>query len=281
MNNLLNSNLLIILICFFIITITSMYFKYHILCHTSIRPKIYVSLTTTPNRIGKIKNTIDSILNQTVQYDSVILNIPYSYNRNPDLKFDKFQDYLINNNKIIINFTEDLGPATKIIPTCKLPFIGDNDIIFSIDDDIIYPNYYIEKFLMYHLLYPNCCITGLSNLTYNNDKFHPLKECLLVNGYSCVLYIKKFLKDINLNLFDFNKVPLYVYLSDDIVISDHLKNNGVPIITLNSKDINILEYGLTNDALHKGAGINDKDVKDNETKYIKTIQYLKSKGNVV
>ncbi len=271
--------LLIILVGLLIISIaTSKYFKYYLLINkVSLRPKIYVTLTTTPIRIHKIKEVIDCIFSQTIQPDNIILNLPKNFNRNTKLKFDTLPEYLLNDKRIIINFTDDLGPATKIIPTCKLNFINDNDIIFSIDDDIVYPQDYLEKFLFYYISFPDCCITGCSELLIQkNNKYNPLTECLTVNGYSGVLYLKKFLKDIELSNFDYYSVPLYYYLSDDLVISNYLKSKNIPIITHSSHEsLKILHYGLEKDALHKGGDLNNIYSKDNETKYKKTAEYLK------
>ena len=43
--------------------------------------KIIVSLTTSPKRILLLKQTINSILNQTVDCTKIIINIPYKFNR--------------------------------------------------------------------------------------------------------------------------------------------------------------------------------------------------------
>jgi hypothetical protein len=111
-----------------------------------------------------------------------------------------------------------------------------------------------------------------------------MKECELLEGFSCVLYKKKFLKDIPLSLFDKKKVPIYHYLSDDLVLSNYIIKNNIKIYTFTNlhpiiRLIKPLDYGFKNDALHKGAnglaptcGINEHC---NFKNYIETIKYLK------
>ena len=73
--------------------------------------------------------------------------------------FSSIPSFLIND-KVILNFCEDLGPATKIVPTCKSKDILETDIIFSVDDDIYYPPTLIELYLRHHLEHPDSVITG-------------------------------------------------------------------------------------------------------------------------
>ena len=189
------------------------------------------------------------------------------------------------NEKIYLNFCEDLGPATKIVPTCKSDYITDDDIIFSVDDDIYYPPELLQMYLTYHLKYPNAVLTGTSLFPKRNARqFHILEECELLEGYSCVLYKKNFLNDIPLEMFDKDTVPLYQYLSDDLVLSNFLTMKGITILCFPRSNPNIaeiapLDYGLKDDALHKGASGISTTCADgefcNSTNYIETIKHLK------
>ena len=55
---------------------------------------IIVSLTTIPPRFKYLHNTINSILNQTITPDKIVLNIPIKYN-NYDL--DNYNFPIFNN----------------------------------------------------------------------------------------------------------------------------------------------------------------------------------------
>lgn len=247
------------------------------------KPRIVISLTTSPKRIYYIKETLESMMNQTVKPDIIILNLPKVFKRD-NSKFTKIPDFILKNELIMLNFCEDLGPATKIVPSCVSDITIESDIIFSIDDDIYYPQNLIELYLYYHSLYPNSVLSGTSLFTLNNNSFYNLKECELLEGFSCVLYKKKFLKDIPLTLFDKKQVPIYHYLSDDLVLSNYIIKNRIKIYTFTNlhpviRLIKPLDYGFNNDALHKGANGLAPTCSINEhcnfKNYIETIKYLK------
>lgn len=246
-------------------------------------PRLIVSLTTSPKRINNIHYTINSIMNQTIPPDFIIINLPIVFKRD-NSKFKKIPDFLLTNPKVIINPVEDIGPATKIVPTCKNKFVKNSDIIFSIDDDIYYPPNVLQTYLYYHTYYPDCIITGTTLFYLNNTKYYPLKECELLEGFSCVLYKKWHLEDIPMYHFDKNKVPIYYYLADDLVLSNYLKSKNVVILCLNGaiKEIKPYDYGMKEDALHKGAsGTTDTcnlGEHCNFTNYIKAIAWMKEKN---
>jgi hypothetical protein len=230
-------------------------------------------------------------MEQTMKPDMIVLNLPYVFKRDQSV-YTNIPKFILDNDIIVINRCEDIGPATKIVPTIKSDFIYDSDIIFSVDDDIYYPPKVFELFLKYHLLNPKCVLTGTTLFplkNYNNriKKYYPLHECELLEGFSCVLYKKEFLIDIPLELFDKSKVPIYHYLSDDLVISNYIRSKGITILAFGNtypiiRIITPMTYGLQSDALHKGAnglapscGVNEHC---NFKNYNNTIRYLKMKN---
>ena len=42
---------------------------------------IYVSISTIPQRLNNLKESIESLLNQTKKPDKIFINIPYKYKR--------------------------------------------------------------------------------------------------------------------------------------------------------------------------------------------------------
>jgi len=42
---------------------------------------IYVSISTIPQRLNNLKQSIESLLNQTKKPDKIFINIPYKYKR--------------------------------------------------------------------------------------------------------------------------------------------------------------------------------------------------------
>ena len=97
--------------------------------------KVIVSLTTTPQRIHKLKPMIKSILNQTVRIDQIVLNIPNSKN----FKVPKELESMIH----VYSCGRDYGSGTKCIPT----ILRENDsdtLIIMLDDRFIYGETFIE-----------------------------------------------------------------------------------------------------------------------------------------
>ena len=245
--------------------------------------RVVISMTTSPKRVWEIYKVINALRNQTIQPDLFFINLPVVFKRDGS-KFTSIPEFLIRDN-IILNFCEDLGPATKIVPTCKSDYIRPDDIIFSVDDDIYYPPELLQLFITYHIMYPNYVISGTSLFTKERPKkFGELEDCELLEGFSCVLYKKKWLSDIPLEMFDKNIVPIYHYLSDDLVLSNYLVMKGIGILTFTRPHpiidkIRPLDYGLRDDALHKGAGGLAPTCEDgelcNSTNYIETIKFLR------
>ena len=103
---------------------------------------LYISFTTIPTRIGNISKVLDSISNQMLQPDKIIINIPkYCIRLKKFYNFKKIEKIIENSklkDKVIINKTRDYGPITKIYPIIKLDFIKNDDMIIIIDDDIDY-----------------------------------------------------------------------------------------------------------------------------------------------
>lgn len=250
------------------------------------RSRIVISMTTSPKRIKKIYKVIENLEKQTIKPDLYFINLPKIFKRDGST-FSHIPSFLIND-KIYLNFCEDLGPATKIVPTCKSRHITDDDIIFSVDDDIYYPPELLQLYLTYHLKYPNAVLTGTSLFPKKNArKFHILEECELLEGFSCVLYKKRFLEDIPLAIFDKTTVPIYHYLSDDLVLSNFLAMKGIPILNFSNRNAAIkrikpFDYGFQDDALHKGANGLSTSCAEGEhcnfTNYIETIKFLKNNG---
>jgi hypothetical protein len=240
-------------------------------------------MTTSPKRITEIYRVIESMENQTIKPDLYFINLPRIFKRDGS-RFGDIPAFLIND-RIILNSCEDLGPATKIVPTCKDRRINETDVIFSVDDDIHYPPELLELYLKYHIKYPDFVISGTSLFPKKNpDKYGELIECDLLEGFSCVLYKKAWLCDIPSDIFDKRLVPIYHYLSDDLVLSNYLIMKGIRIMhfTIQNpivKKIKPFTYGLQEDALHNGAGGLAPTCGEgelcNSTNYIETVKFLR------
>lgn len=122
---------------------------------TADRSDIVISLTTTPSRIALLEHTLKSLLDQTRPPARIVLNLPRHSQREgvaytiPDaLKAQKSLD---------IRRCDDLGPATKLIPTLRAE---DPDTpILVLDDDRIYPAWLIAHYEAALARHPEAALT--------------------------------------------------------------------------------------------------------------------------
>jgi hypothetical protein len=275
------NNIWIILLLCVLVLISALYFT----TKEGFSPEVIISLTTSPKRIAQIKPTLDRIMEQTVLPNAIVLNLPYVFKRNGD-KFDTLPEFVTSNPVIKINWCEDIGPATKILPTRKL-YSDPETIIISIDDDILYTNTMIETFLKYSAIFPDAVISSSSwyivteppSGVNNNDILPNTYFSEFLEGYSGVLYKKKILDLIDISDEYILQLPKFCFQSDDFILSNELKKNGIPIFIINKKDIVVtpLEYGEGSDALHHGASETSSGNDDN---YIKCAKFMNDNNNL-
>ncbi len=112
--------------------------------------KIIVSLTSYPQRIGKVHQVINSILKQTMRPDKIILwlaesQFPHKWRDLPKKLLLKLGP------RFSIRWCNDIGPHKKYFYVMQhYP----EDIIITIDDDVIYDEKTIERLYTTHLIFP-------------------------------------------------------------------------------------------------------------------------------
>lgn len=112
--------------------------------------KIIVSMTSYGQRLNTVHVTIDSILRQTVKPDKIVLCISEADHADLPATLKKYE----KKNLIEILVCEDLkSPHMKYFFTMqKYP----DDIVITVDDDVIYRTDLIEKLYSSYQLYPDC-----------------------------------------------------------------------------------------------------------------------------
>lgn len=111
-------------------------------------PKIVVGLTTWKKRIKTAYKTIESILNQTRPADCVELNVDYENFPNGIMDIPTEIVALANkfsNFKIYWSY-KDYKVWLKSVPSIRR-HVGEDYLLFTLDDDCIYNEDYIEKSL--------------------------------------------------------------------------------------------------------------------------------------
>jgi len=175
--------------------------------------KFCISLSSIPSRFQSVKEVINSLNRQTIRPNNIFLNIPFSYERFPEIKdvnIDIFKDIKDDNFKIIR--CKDYGPGTKLLGSISL--FKNFDYVILVDDD--------------HTYHPRMCEILNKHFRFNKEQaysFFTVKIYDLVMGQGADGFL------INSNhlegILDFyNKYVKnykYCFLNDDFWISFFLK----------------------------------------------------------
>ena len=75
---------------------------------------IYISISTIPQRLKNLNQSVESLLKQTRKPDKIFINIPYNYKRfNETIKDNQIPKF--NNSLVEVTRSEDCGPGTKLL----------------------------------------------------------------------------------------------------------------------------------------------------------------------
>lgn len=134
---------------------------------------LVVSLTTHGKRIHCVHRAIESIFQQSLKPNRVVLYVPQNEFCNTNDLPIALQLQMTRG--LDVRFVKDLGPYTKLLyAQQEFP----NSTIVTIDDDIMYPAYLIERLVKAHKG-NNKAICGLAvrQLEWSgNKRFKPFKD---------------------------------------------------------------------------------------------------------
>lgn len=198
--------------------------------------KIIVTLTTIPSRLSSdkygdwgIKSCIESLQNQNYDDYEIHFNIP-NFNKSTNEEYI-IPDWLNNYDKIKIFRTEDLGPATKLIPTVER-LTDPEDVIIVADDDLIYCPDMVQAHVDNQMKWKEEII-GYDGMRSRNDdgtfasrfndsrdyyftSIHFSSKVDILQHYKTVSYKRRYFED---DFFDF--VKEYYSWSDDLLIAGY------------------------------------------------------------
>ncbi|MDD4556283.1 MAG: hypothetical protein PHE89_03015 [Alphaproteobacteria bacterium] len=118
--------------------------------------KLIVSLTSFPQRINEVAYTVYSILSQTTKPDKVILWLGKNKFPEKEQNLPKPLQEMISKG-LEVRFVDDLKAYTKIIYALQeFP----EDIVVTADDDIFYPEDWLENLYEAHLQAPQTIFTN-------------------------------------------------------------------------------------------------------------------------
>ncbi len=229
--------------------------------------RVIASLTTSPRRLMKMRDTLLSIVNQSTPPDLVVLNLPLVFERTreeytiPDwLTKDKFPTVVVNRVEM------DLGPITKLLPTLEV-VNHCVDYIWVVDDDQLYNSQQLEYMLDCATTKEGVlCLSGLQRRMLDGVatfREMDLQEARVdvFEAYAGVLlpreaiglptfkpYVMKAIQDPD------------CCFSDDLITSTYLERRGVLVQKIGSSAVSIdehwrsrrvLQYGRQADALSR------------------------------
>ena len=197
---------------------------------------VIVSLSTMPDRIGRLQPTIKSLLNQTRPPDEIVLVVP-RFSTRQQRPYD-IPAYLSQIPKVrVLRCEKDWGPATKFIAVVQdeLAAGRKDTLIMVIDDDRIYPPDSIALYLHYHAQLPDAalCFRGgpiPPSLSWRHPKIdfgvdlQAPKATTVITGCGSYLIQPRFFDS---SLWDYSSAPPGAFYMDDIWISGCLERLGV------------------------------------------------------
>lgn len=126
--------------------------------------KVIVAFTSFPKRIGTVNKILDSLVQQTIMPDKIVLYLSLSEFRDFE-NMPNFKEYKKYGFEIHW-YEENLKSHKKwFYAFQEYP----NDIIITIDDDILYKTTMIETLLKYHKLFPRAVIARRTHLIVCNQ----------------------------------------------------------------------------------------------------------------
>ncbi|MCL1044143.1 glycosyl transferase [Shewanella electrodiphila] len=134
--------------------------------------KVIINLTTYSKRIKDVHLVLQSLSEQIVKPDKIILWLDEDEFCNTSIP--KVISNFINRG-LEVKYTKNIRSYKKIIPALLL---YPNDINITVDDDIIYPYNFLEELLMEHVSYSNVIIGHRAHriTTALNGKILPYKR---------------------------------------------------------------------------------------------------------
>lgn len=196
------------------------------------KPRVIVSVTTIPTRLGLLEKNMRYFL-ETQEYkpDVIYLNIPL-YSHRLKKPYPGIDLNLPDN--IIVNRCNDYGAATKLIG-CLNHVTSPDDIIITIDDDQIYQPFCVKNLVAAAIHYPNAVIGyTIANSAYMRIISNSDKPAVTVEGYGGVVYRRKHISEEMRNYFNTLDPNSMCFKSDDLTISHFLNKQKIRIMKLHA-----------------------------------------------
>jgi hypothetical protein len=197
--------------------------------------RVVVTLTTIPTREDSIIKTIKSIQSGSYVPDAIYVNLPKWYPRfncEPDPNLGS----KLENIGVHVNFCEDYGVLTKLLPILDIEK-DPNTLIVIIDDDMIYQPRFLEGLVKGHEEFK--CPVGYSGIAYPETamKIWGKLGYALFQGHGVPTEMLECAFGFLVSRGDIEGFPKiepmtstsekYIYLSDDYLYTKYLEHKGI------------------------------------------------------
>jgi len=134
--------------------------------------EITISLTSYSYRVDKVNLAIQSLMDQELKADRIVLHLDKSKFNQSNLPSDLM---ILESRGLTINFCKDIGPYTKLLPALKQ---YPENLIVTADDDLIYPRSFLRELYEAYLKNPQFIhCHRMHNMKFDaNDKIKPYSE---------------------------------------------------------------------------------------------------------
>mmetsp|Transcript_19272 Transcript_19272/g.31396 ORF Transcript_19272/g.31396 Transcript_19272/m.31396 type:complete len:903 (+) Transcript_19272:222-2930(+) len=199
---------------------------------------LVVSLTTTPDRLVHLEDTLDSLKEQTLGANKIYLNIPHFSERFH--KEYKLPGFIKNDPAITVNWCKDYGPITKLIPTLEKEMDPDT-LIITVDDDMVYEKTMFARLVGQMSSWPHAAYNYAGQVideypnsntvrvrSADKEVYHEKAAGVdILEAFLGVIYRRDFF-----DLEAIKDIPKTCWTTDDIWISAQLAMKGIPRIKL-------------------------------------------------
>lgn len=142
--------------------------SYEAMCALRSR-RIIVSLTSYPKRIGTIFQVLESVYAQTKKADEVVLWLSDTQFPGKEADLPEDLNQLIQEGRLRVGWCEDLKPHKKYFPAFReYP----DDLIITVDDDLLYSPNTIASLYASYLLYPEAVSAVRTHMMVFADETH-------------------------------------------------------------------------------------------------------------
>lgn len=196
------------------------------------RPRIVISLTTIPSRIGNLDRVLDSLIDgQTVKPDVVYLNVPHLFGRTSE-PYD-LSKMTYSHPKLKILRCDDHGPVTKLLPALEAEHANKGTVIIYADDDNIAPSDFIQKYIKKSQQRPGHVIYTACGQNFYSKSPTPIDDnngCTIPEAFEGILMPVDAIEDFE----DFKMFVMKAirnkscFKSDDYVVGAYLTSRAIP-----------------------------------------------------